>query len=222
MTSLGTSAAATVALCALASIVATPARAQLGRQQGLVEPNVATDSAMLALPGMNAAVVGSLKAARPILSAVTLDSILATKALTKAQRSALYGRMFVHVDLNRGTDAELLLVPGVDARTLAAVKAGRPYKTLEQFQAVVTKASNANEARRLEQYVFIPIDLNTWTDPIMDSFASIGVGTRQWKREFAEYRPWTSMEQFDRNIGKYLRSRPEELQRLKRYVIINK
>jgi hypothetical protein len=55
----------------------------------------------------------------------------------------------------------------------------------------------------------------------MDSFASIGVGTRQWKREFAEYRPWTSMEQFRREISKYLRSRPQELKRLERYVIIN-
>lgn len=51
---------------------------------------------------------------------------------------------------------------------------------------------------RIEQYLFIPIELNTWTDDIMDSFASIGVGTRQWKREFSEYRPWTSMEQFER------------------------
>lgn len=83
-------------------------------------------------------------------------------------------------------------------------------------------AASRDTATRLEQYLFIPIDLKTWTDPIMDSFAGIGVGTRQWKREFAEYRPWASMEQFDRDIGKYLRSRPTELQRLKRYVIINK
>ena len=41
-----------------------------------------------------------------------------------------------------------------------------------------------------------------------------------WKREFDEYRPWTSMEQFDREIGKYLRGRPTELARLRRYVII--
>ena len=54
----------------------------------------------------------------------------------------------------------------------------------------------------------------------MDTFAGIGVGTRRWKHEFAEYRPWKSMEQFDREIGKYVRGNPKELQRLKRYVII--
>jgi hypothetical protein len=54
----------------------------------------------------------------------------------------------------------------------------------------------------------------------MDSFASIGVGTSRWKREFAEYRPWTSMAQFDREIGKYVRNQPTEVSRLARYVII--
>jgi hypothetical protein len=108
----------------------------------------------------------------------------------------------------------------VDAKKVTALKAQRPWQSFEQFQTAMSKATSAAEATRLEQYLFIPVELNTFTDPIMDTFASIGVGTRQWKREFAEYRPWTSMEQFDREISKYLRSRPNELKRLKRYVII--
>ena len=217
MRSLGT-----IALCALIAGSATSASAQLGRQQGLVEPNVAADSILLKLPNLNASTLEGLKAARPLLSIVAVDSILTSKGLSKAQRTDLYGKMFVHVDLNRGPDAEFLLIPGVDANKLRALKAGRPWKSFEQFQADFGKATNPTEAARVEQYVFIPIDLNTWTDPIMDSFASIGVGTRQWKREFAEYRPWTSMEQFEREISKYLRARPQELKRLERYVIINK
>lgn len=200
--------------------VAGPASAQLGKQQGLVEPNVAADSTMAALPHLNAAIAQTLKDARPILSVVAFDSILASKGLSKPQRTELYAKAFVHVDVNRGTDAEFMLIPGVDAKKLAAIKAGRPWKSFDQFEAAMSKATNATEATRIEQYVFIPIELNTFTEAIMDSFASIGVGTRQWKREFAEYRPWTSMEQFDREIGKYLRSRPNEVKRLKRYVII--
>jgi len=210
---------ATAAVAAL-TLVASTASAQLGRQQGLVEPNVAADSTMAALPHMNAAIATALKDARPILSAVALDSILASKSLTKAQRTELYARLFVHVDLNRGTDAELMLIPGVDARKLAALKANRAWTSFDQFGTEMAKATSAAEAARLEQYLFIPIDLNTFTNELMDTFASIGVGTRQWKREFAEYRPWTSMEQFNRDIGKYLRARPAELNRLRRYVII--
>ena len=197
------------------------AGAQLGRQQGLLEPNVAADSLMLRLPLMSPATVESLKGAIPILSITTLDSILASKALTKTQRTELYGKMFVHVDVNRGTDAELMLIPGASAATVAAIKAGRPFRTFDQFATAMAKTANPAEVERLEQYLFIPIDLNTWTDPIMDSFATINVGTPRWKREFAEYRPWTSMAQFEREISKYLRSRPTELKRLQRYVIIN-
>lgn len=205
---------------ALSVVVPAAASAQLGKQAGLVEPNVAADSTLLALPHMNAALVQSLKDARPILSIVSLDSMLAAAKLTPAQRTELYRKAFVHVDINRGSDAELRLIPGVDAKTLAALKAGRPWKTFDAFQASVGKATSAAEATRLEQYLFIPIELNTFTPEIMDTFASIGVGTRQWKREFAEYRPWTSMEQFNREIGKYVRARPKELSRLARYVII--
>lgn len=222
MISLRNAGLATVAVIALSAGIAERADAQLGRQQGLVEPNVAADSVLTALPHMSAAVAQSLKDAKPILSVVALDSILASKSLTKAQRTELLGRLFVHVDVNRGTDAELLLIPGVDANKLKAIKAGRPHSTFAQFQTELGKSVSAAEAARLEQYVFIPIELNTFTTETMDSFASIGVGTRQWKREFAEYRPWTSMDQFDREISKYLRSRPLELKRLARYVIINK
>lgn len=189
--------------------LSTSAAAQLGRQQGLVEPNVATDSAFATLPHMTTAIAQSLKDAKPILSVVAFDSILGAKGLTKAQRTELLGRMFVHVDVNRGTDAEFMLIPGMTANSLRAIKAGRPHKGFAHA-----------DVAKVEQYVFIPVELNTFTNDVMDTFASIGVGTRQWKREFAEYRPWTSMEQFDREISKYLRSRPNELKRLARYVVI--
>ena len=211
-----------LAACAFVGFGAAPAVAQLGRQQGLVEPNVAADSTLLRLPHFNADIVQAVKDAKPILSVVAFDSILTAKGVTKPQRTELYGKAFVHVDVNRGTDAEFLLIPGVDAAKLRAIKAGRPWKSFEQFDAELAKGSSAAEAARIEQYLFIPVELNTFTPEIMDTFASIGVGTRQWKREFAEYRPWTSMEQFEREIGKYVRSRPTEVKRLQRYVIINK
>lgn len=203
------------AVAALSLCLTMPAAAQLGRQQGLLDPNVTHDSLLLRLPGITPAIVRSLKDARPILSVVTLDSILAANSLSPAQRKALYPKLFIHVDVNRGSDAELRLIPELSAARLAAIKAGRPWKTLDALRTVL-----AGDAARIEQYLFIPVELNTFTDDIMDTFVSIGVGTRRWKREFAEYRPWKSMEQFDREIGKYLRGNPKEVERLKRYVII--
>jgi hypothetical protein len=197
----------------------SPASAQLGRQMGLVEPNVAADSQFARL-ALNAHAVHLLTEGRPILSAVTMDSILGAAGLTAAQRKDLYGKMFVHVDINRGTDAELMLIPGMTAQTVSAIKAGRPWASFAAFQTAMGKTMKADEVARVEQYLFIPIELNTFNEATMDSFAGIGVGTRRWKREFAEYRPWTSMEQFRREIGKYVRGNPKELTRLERYVII--
>lgn len=207
---------------ALAAALASDASAQLGKQIGLVEPNVAADSTLLKLPHMTQVIVDALRSARPILSVVTLDSLLTANALTKAQRDTLYTKMFVHVDLNRGTDAEFLLIPGAGQRMLGEFKEYRPWTSYAQFQREIGKYFRANpgEVARLEQYTFIPIDLNTFEDSTLMSFADIGVGTRRWVREFKEYRPWTSQEQFRREIGKYVRANPREVDRLWRYVVI--
>jgi hypothetical protein len=196
-----------------------PASAQLGRQMGLVDPNIAADSQFTRL-ALSAHAVHLLTEAKPVLSVVKYDSVLAAAGMTAAQRKELYAKSFVHVDLNRGTDAEFMLIPGMTAPTLAAIKAGRPWADFASFQTAMGKTMNAAEVARVEQYLFIPIELNTFTEAQMDTFAPIGVGTRRWKREFAEYRPWTSEAQFRREIGKYVRANPKEVDRLWRYVII--
>lgn len=206
----------------IASLLASRAGAQLGKQQGLVEPNIAADSAMLKLPYMSAAIVDAIKGARPILSIVSLDSLLTANQLTKQQRDSLYRHMFVHVDLNRGTDAEFLLIPGAGQRMLVEFKEYRPWTSYDQFHREISKyfRSNPGEVARLEQYTFIAMDLNTASDSLMMTFADINVGTRRWIREFKEYRPWTSAEQFQREIGKYVRGNPKEVSRLWRYAVI--
>ena len=66
------------ALCAgILAIKSAPALAQLGAQQGLVEPNVAADSVLTGVKHINADIAAALKGARPILGPVALDSILA-------------------------------------------------------------------------------------------------------------------------------------------------
>jgi DNA uptake protein ComE-like DNA-binding protein len=71
------------------------------------------------------------------------------------------------------------------------------------------------EVARLEQFVFVPIELNTATDEEILSIP--GVGDRML-HEFKEYRPYKSMEQFNREIGKYVDD--DELARLARYVYL--
>lgn len=61
----------------------------------------------------------------------------------------------------------------------------------------------------------VPVNINTATDAQI--LAIPGVGPRMLK-EFKEYRPWTSMAQFRREIGKYVDK--AEVARLEQYITI--
>ena len=61
----------------------------------------------------------------------------------------------------------------------------------------------------------VPININTATDA--EILAIPGVGPRML-REFKEYRPYTSIEQFRREIGKYVDK--AEVARLEKYIVI--
>jgi DNA uptake protein ComE-like DNA-binding protein len=196
---------------------ATAANAQVGA--GLLDPNVATDQQLASLPHMTPAVVKNLIAQRPFLSIVDFNKFLLGQGLTQEQATELYGRAFVHVNLNTGTPEEILLIPRAGKRMVREFAEYRPWTSWAQFDKEIGKyfPSDPKEVPRLKQYVFIPIDLNKGTD---DVFLTIpGLGPRML-REFKEYRPWTSKAQFDKEIGKYLTANPKELGRLWRYVVI--
>jgi radical SAM superfamily enzyme with C-terminal helix-hairpin-helix motif len=91
----------------------------------------------------------------------------------------------------------------------------RPYVKIAQFRREMAKYVNDAEVARLEQFVFVPIELNTASDEEIRSIP--GVGDRML-HEFKEYRPYKSMEQFHREIGKYVDD--DELARLARYVYL--
>lgn len=61
----------------------------------------------------------------------------------------------------------------------------------------------------------VPVNINTATDA--EILRIPGVGPRML-REFKEYRPYTSIEQFRREIGKYVDK--AEVARLEQYIVI--
>ena len=198
------------------SIAASAASAQVGNNQsGVLDPNVATEQQLVALPGMNAAIAKSVIDQRPFLSMLQLDSLLG-KSLSKEQRTALYRKLFIAINLNTASRDEIMLVPGVGARMAHEFEEYRPYKAgLPQFRKEIGKYVTAAEVARFEQYVFVPVNLNTASDA--DILSIPGVGQRML-REFKEYRPYRSMEQFRKEIGKYVNAK--EVARLERYVTL--
>lgn len=207
---------ATILMTALISL-ASPGvgESQVGTHQGLINPDLAGEKELLALPHMNAALVKEITARRPFLRTSELNSLLA-KSLGKEQLAELYGKMFVQINLNSAGDDEILMIPGVGNRMLREFKEYRPYRSLAQFRKEIGKYVDQKEVARLEQYVFVPINLNSAADE--DILAIPGVGKRML-REFKEYRPYANIEQFRKEIGKYVDKK--EVARLERYVTLD-
>jgi DNA uptake protein ComE-like DNA-binding protein len=199
------------ALALVASI--TVLHAQVGK--GLLDPNVAAEKELLALPHMTAAIVKAMTDKRPFMSIADLNAFLLSQKLTAQQAEDFYRKAFVHVNLNTGTREEILLIPGAGTRMAREFMEYRPWKTWTQFDKEIGKYVGQQETDRLKQYVFIPVNLNTATDE--DILSIPGAGTRM-VREFKEYRPWKAKAQFDKEIGKYVG--PKETARLWRYVVI--
>ena len=195
--------------------IAISAAAQVGRQQGLIDANIAAEKDLLALSQLNPAIVKGILERRPFLSITDLNAYL-SPSLNKEQLTALYGKIFIHINLNSATDAEILMIPNLGNRMLREFKEYRPYKTLPQFRREIGKYVDEKELARLEQYVFVPINLNTASDE--DILSIPGLGNRML-REFKEYRPYPNMEKFRREIGKYVNAR--EVARFERYVTLN-
>ena len=188
---------------------------QVGNSAGLVNPDLASEKELVALPHMNAALVKSVIEQRPYMNMASLHTLLA-KALSKDQLTELYGKMFVQLNLNSASEEEILLIPGLGKRMLHEFQESRPYKTNAQFRKEIGKYVDQKEVARLEQYVFVPIPLNTASDD--DILTIPGLGKRML-REFKEYRPYKNMEQFRKEIGKYVDKK--EVARLEKYVTLN-
>ena len=195
--------------------LSSAAAAQVGRNQGVLNPNVAGAAELAALPGVTEALAAQLVDSRPFLTMAAFDELLAA-TLSGAQRETLYERLFVPIDLNTASEAEILLVPGVGERMAHEFEEYRPYRALAQFRREIGKYVDDDEVARLEQFVFVPIGLNSASD---DAILSIpGLGQRML-HEFKEYRPYRNLAQFRREIGKYVDD--DEVARFERYVTID-
>lgn len=206
-------------LLAVSALVAAlaPLRAQVGKSQGLLDANRATQQELMTVPNLTADHVKVILERRPFAN-VTAFAAALNPVLTKDQLTQVYGKVFVHANLNTATDDEILSIPHPQpTRWLREVKEYRPYKSLAVFHREMLKYWNEAEVSRLEQYVFVPVNLNTATD---DEILSIPhPQANRWLREVKEYRPYTSMEQFRREIGKYVDA--NEVARLESYVTID-
>ena len=197
-------------------LTSAQAQAQVGKSLGVVDANTAAEKDLLAMPHMNPARVKGLIEKRPFASITDLNAYLLGQGLTQEQAMEFYGKAFVHINLNTASPEEILLVPGAGKRMVHEFDEYRPWKSYAQFDKEIGKYVGADKTAQLAQYTFIPVRLNTASDA--DILSIPGAGQRM-VREFKEYRPWKTKEQFLKEIGKYVSA--TEAERLWRYVVID-
>jgi DNA uptake protein ComE-like DNA-binding protein len=202
---------------ALAFLAAVALGAGTGAQvgKGLIDFNTATEPELARLPHMNDKVAKGIVERRPFMNMTELNTFLTGQGLSKQQLVDVYGKAFIHLNLNTAPAEEILLIPNLGKRMVHEFEEYRPYKAMAQFRREIGKYVDDKEVARLEQYVFVPINLNTASDA--DILTIPGVGQRLL-HEFKEYRPYKSIEQFRREIGKYVDK--TEVARLERYVTV--
>ena len=141
------------------------------------------------------------------------SSVLAVIALSLVAFSASADDL---MDANSASEAELSGIAGLNDATAAAIVAGRPFDTIGDLDAVLGESMSDEEREAVYGKLFVKINLNSASRENILLIPGVG---RRMAHEFEEYRPYTSMEQFRREIGKYVDE--DEVARLEMYVTLD-
>jgi DNA uptake protein ComE-like DNA-binding protein len=177
----------------------------------ILNANLATESELAEI-GLTPELVSEIVESRPFLSMNAFDDLLGNIT----GKEELYKKVFVPLNLNTTAEEDFKMIPGVGDRMAHEFEEYRPYTSIRQFRREIGKYVDKAEVARYENYVFVPVELNTASEE--DIKALPGVGDRM-AHEFEEYRPYTNIEQFRKEIGKYVDDR--ELKRLERFVYLH-
>ena len=116
----------------------------------------------------------------------------------------------VVLNANLATESDLVAL-GLSEEVVQQLLAARPFLSMADFNSIIEQ-ENTEE---LFKKIFVPFNLNTTEEK---DFKMIpGVGDKM-AHEFEEYRPYTSILQFKREIGKYVDE--EEVARYLDYVFV--
>lgn len=127
---------------------------------------------------------------------------------------AAQGAQSALLDPNQATRPQLLAIPGVSAAVADALVRGRPYADMVAVDKALVAAGLTEEQRdAVYAKLWKPLDLNAATDA--EILLIPGIGNRML-REFREYRPYRTLAQFSREMGKYVDD--AEVKRLEQYV----
>jgi DNA uptake protein ComE-like DNA-binding protein len=146
----------------------------------------------------------------PILAALIFSLGLAVSAHGQV------GKSLGVVDANSASEKDLLTFPRMTPAIVKGIIEKRPFGSITELHAyLLSQGLTAEQAMEFYTKAFVHINLNTATRE--EILLVPGAGNRM-AREFAEYRPWKTWAQFDKEIGKYVGQ--DSTDKLKQYCFI--
>ena len=132
---------------------------------------------------------------------VRLQSILLTFVLACCSVASFADSDSAVMNANSATAEELAGLPHMDEILAEVVVSNRPFFTIGEMHHLLSSDLGEDELKELYGHLFVPIRLNDAKRS--DILLIPGVGGRM-AHEFEEYRPYSNIEQFRREIGKYV------------------
>ena len=175
----------------------------------VLNANLATESDLVKLD-ISPDLVSLILNNRPFLSMHDFNKVLANY-----DKEELFKKIFVPLNLNTTNEKDFKMIPGVGDRMAHEFEEYRPYKSIKQFKREIGKYLDEIEVSRYLSYVFVPVELNTSSEDNIKDLPGVG---NKMAHEFVEYRPYMNLNQFRREIGKYVDDK--ELIRLERFVFL--
>ena len=121
----------------------------------------------------------------------------------------------VVVNPNLALGDELGALPEMTPELADAILQQRPFLDMEALHSVVTQHVSREDAEKLYEGMFVPIDLNRAGNREIRLVPGVG---ERIAHEFDEYRPYTAIAQWEREMGKYVDD--AEIERMRRYVFV--
>lgn len=184
----------------LAIAAAAGLQGQVAKSLGVKDANTMTEAELAAIPNVTPAIAKAIVSKRPFVSITELNALLLSQGLTAEQAMAVYPKAFVHINLNTATAEEILLVPGAGRRMVREFPEYRPWRTWAQFDREIGKyVGGAENAQKLGQYTFIPMNVNTAADA---DLMTVPGATQAWVNTLKKGRPYKSAAEVEKALGR--------------------
>lgn len=121
------------------------------------------------------------------------------------------------IDPNTADEATLASVSGLSAENVQKIIAGRPFASASALHAVIGEGMSAADQKSIYSAMYIKIELNTAAKEDIVLIPS-SMPARKLAHEVDEYRPYKTLDQWKREMKKYVSD--EEVENLARYAYV--